>query len=82
MLIMVWLCCSMLLPSKGSLTSYIMLIYVDAPSGRRTGVSLRPSETVGDLKVRIEDEEWIPQGTIIQLHEHEISQVLINCMYR
>ena len=40
-----------------------MLIYVDAPSGRTTGVSLRPSDTVGDLKIRIEDEEWIPQGT-------------------
>ena len=41
-----------------------MLIYVDAPSGRRTGVNLRPSDTVADLKIRIEDEEWIPQGTI------------------
>ena len=41
-----------------------MLIYVDAPSGRTTGVSLRPSDImiVGDLKVRIEDEEWIPHG--------------------
>ena len=45
-----------------------MLIYVDAPSGRTTGVSLRPSDTVGDLKVRIEDEEWIPRGTMIKLH--------------
>ena len=42
-----------------------MLIYVNAPSGKTTGVSLGPSDTVGDLKVRIEDEEWIPQGTII-----------------
>ena len=42
-----------------------MLIYVDAPSGRRTGVRLRPNDTVGDLKVRIEDEEWIPKGTMI-----------------
>ena len=45
-----------------------MLIYVDAPSGRTTGVSLRPSDTVSDLKIRIEDKEWIPQGTIIKLH--------------
>ena len=45
-----------------------MLIYIDAPSGRRTGVNLRPSDTVADLKIRIEDEEWIPQGTIIKHH--------------
>ena len=44
-----------------------MLIYVDAPSGRTTGVSLRPSDTVTDLKVRIEYEEWIPQGTMIKM---------------
>lgn len=44
---------------------YIMLIYVDTPSGRTTGVSLSSSDTVGDLKVRIEDEEWIPQGNMI-----------------
>ena len=51
------------------LPSYLMLIYVDAPSGRTTGVSLRPSDTVADLKVRIEDVEWIPQGTaVIKLH--------------
>ena len=41
-----------------------MLINVDTPSGRTTGVSLRPSDTVADLKLRIEVEEWIPQGTI------------------
>ena len=41
-----------------------MLIYVDTPSGRTTGVSLSPSDTVGDLKVHIEDEEWIPQGMV------------------
>ena len=45
-----------------------MLIYVDAPSGRTTGVSITPSDTVADLKVRIEDEEWIPRGTLISLH--------------
>ena len=39
-----------------------MLIYVEAPSGRTTGASLRPGDTVADLKDRIEDEEWIPQG--------------------
>ena len=44
------------------LPSYFMLIHVDAPSGR-TAVNLRPSDTVADLKNRIEDEEWIPQGT-------------------
>ena len=41
-----------------------MLIYVDAPSGKTTGVNLKPSDKVGDLKVRIEIEEWIPKGTI------------------
>lgn len=40
-----------------------MLIYVVTPSGR-TRVSLRPSDTIGDLKVRIEDDEWIPKGTV------------------
>jgi hypothetical protein len=56
-----------------------MLIYVDTPSGRTIGVSLRSSDTVAHLKVRIEDEEWIPRGTVIQvkLHSHGIS--LIDC---
>jgi hypothetical protein len=46
----------------------MLTIYVVAPSGAITGVGLRPSDTVGDLKVRIEDEQWIPQGTVIKLH--------------
>ena len=57
-----------------------MLIYVDTPSGRTTGVSLRPSDTVGDLKVRLEDGEWIPKGITIKLHYHGTS--LIDCMCR
>ena len=57
-----------------------MLIYVDAPSGRRTGVRLRPNDTVGDLKVRIEEEEWIPKGTMIKLHY--IVYHLFERMYR
>ena len=28
-----------------------MLIYINTPSGRTTGVSLRPSDTVANLKV-------------------------------
>ena len=43
----------------------LQVIYLDGPSGRTTGISLRPSDTVDDLRVRIEDEEWIPQGTMI-----------------
>ena len=42
-----------------------MLIYVYAPSGRTTGVSIRPSDIVANLKVRIEDEEWISRGIMI-----------------
>ena len=48
------------------LPSYIMLIYVDAPYGRKIRFSLKPSNTVSDLKVCIEDEEQIPQGIMIK----------------
>ena len=50
-----------------------MIIYVNTPSGWTIGVNLRSSDTITDLKVRIEDEEWIPQGTVIKLHQHGIS---------
>ena len=55
-----------------------MLIYVDTLSGRTTGVSLRPSDTVADLKVRIEQEEWIPQG-IQRLNFNNIRRSSIAC---
>ena len=45
-----------------------MLIYIVASSGRTTGVCLKPNDTVGDLKFRIEDKEWISQGTMIILN--------------
>ena len=54
-----------------------MFIHIDAPSGRTTGVSLKPTDKVNDLKVRIEDEEWIPKGTMIKTS----FIIFIDCVY-
>jgi hypothetical protein len=56
--------------------SLLMLIYVVAPSGRTTEVSIRPTDTVGNLKIRIEDEEWIRQGTMIEFH-YTVTQAVV-----